>query len=498
MISTSRIDNYFRIAIFLSRYALVTTPCTLYTAKLLARDGYDVDIFCYQPFDDPSTIRLSEKNIYLHDLSVPGAPTTGDIPEDVLDRAATVMANRHYAYFIGMEAQGLIFAGRLAQRFRVPLIYYSAELFYTGHPHMDPTELARIKPQERKYHARSVATIIQDEERGRILAADNRVNTEKTFFVPVGMLGDGIEHRERFFHRMFNLPDSERILLQFGSIHPYRQSDHIAKMSSSLPEGWTLVMHGFVDRTVHDAVRAMKDPSKIRLSRALVDVDDLPLLVASADVGLVFYTDDNLNDYNTGLASDKMARHMQCATPVISCDYPSFQKVLDEYGCGVSVADPVDIPRALASIIADYDAFCEGAREAYRELYQYETQFQTGARLSVSKLSSPPPAIKHAAIAAYADRYGPRIFVETGTFMGDTIQAVREKFYEALLHRIELSALQAGPGHGLPTIPISCWPMATAPRPCPDCSPISTNHVFSGSTDITPAAPPPKGARARR
>ena len=51
MISTSRIDNCFKIAMFLCRYAFATTPCTLYTARLLARAGYEVDIFCYQPFD---------------------------------------------------------------------------------------------------------------------------------------------------------------------------------------------------------------------------------------------------------------------------------------------------------------------------------------------------------------------------------------------------------------------------------------------------------------
>ena len=52
------------------------------------------------------------------------------------------------------------------------------------------------------------------------LAEDNRVSMENVFYVPVGMLGDGIEGRQRYFHRMFNLPDNERVLLQFGSIHP--------------------------------------------------------------------------------------------------------------------------------------------------------------------------------------------------------------------------------------------------------------------------------------
>lgn len=437
MITTSRIDNCFRIAIFLSRYAFATTPCTLYTARLLARAGYEVDIFCYQPFDDPAKVRIPEANIHVHDLTAPGAPAQGDIPDPVVARAAAIMGGRRYVCFMGMEAQGLIFAGPLAERFETPLIYYSAELYYTGHPHMDPAEMARIKPRERMYHARCAATIIQDEERARILAEDNRVAMEKVFYVPVGMLGERIEEKGRYFHRMFSLPDTERVLLQFGAIHPRRQSDRIAKMSADLPDGWTLVMHGFVDRKIHDTVLAMADPSKVRLSRTLVALDDLPQVVASADVGLVFYTDDNLNDYNTGLASDKMARHMQCGTPVITCDFPGFRKVLHRYGCGAAVADPADIPRALAGIAADYDRFAKGARRAYGACYRYDSRFKPVLDY-LYEISTLPPETKHRAIEAHADRYGPRIFVETGTFMGDTVQAVREKF--SRLYSIELSA----------------------------------------------------------
>jgi hypothetical protein len=40
----------------------------------------------------------------------------------------------------------------------------------------------------------------------------------------------------------------------------------------------------------------------------------------------------------------------------------------------------------------------------------------------------PPPLVKHAVIKDYQRRFGLRVFVETGTFAGDTIDAVADRF----------------------------------------------------------------------
>lgn len=42
---------------------------------------------------------------------------------------------------------------------------------------------------------------------------------------------------------------------------------------------------------------------------------------------------------------------------------------------------------------------------------------------------SPPPQIyKHSVIKEYANKYGTRVFIETGTFMGDTIESCKRTF----------------------------------------------------------------------
>jgi hypothetical protein len=40
----------------------------------------------------------------------------------------------------------------------------------------------------------------------------------------------------------------------------------------------------------------------------------------------------------------------------------------------------------------------------------------------------PPRSVKHWTILRYARRFGPRVFIETGTFRGDTVEAVRLHF----------------------------------------------------------------------
>ncbi len=49
----------------------------------------------------------------------------------------------------------------------------------------------------------------------------------------------------------------------------------------------------------------------------------------------------------------------------------------------------------------------------------------------------PPPLAKHEMLREYARRYGLRVLVESGTFRGDTVAAMREEF--RTVHSIELA-----------------------------------------------------------
>lgn len=417
-------DKDLRVAFFVSGYGLGTSASIVNSAIMFAQSGYQVDLFlCYVP--DSHLVTFRDERICVHDLgnvpqtsvqfiskvghfvkvvlraiipakgraklrkllkrrrshemasSCPGESEFGFIPETALDAAAEVISDNDYQCFFGIEQRGLIFAGWLGAQFNVPVVYYSLELYLSNYPHWTGDRFPLLKHLERKYHAAAIATIIQDEERGRLLLADNGITQSRMFYVPVAMLGEPIQSRGRYFHNRFGLPNSERIILQLGNIHEHRQSQQIAKAAQTLPNGWTLVMHGLIKPDMAEEISKLDVHSKIRLSRDLVDMHDLPELVSSADIGLVFYTDDNLNNYHTGLASDKMARHMQCGTPVITIDFPSFRRIVDKYKCGICVSDPQEMPHALRQIEADYESYRAGAFRCFADNYEFSRHFRS-------------------------------------------------------------------------------------------------------------------------
>lgn len=44
----------------------------------------------------------------------------------------------------------------------------------------------------------------------------------------------------------------------------------------------------------------------------------------------------------------------------------------------------------------------------------------------------PPPPVKHAVVREYQSRFGARVFIETGTFAGGMIEAVRSRFHRVV------------------------------------------------------------------
>ena len=413
-----------RIALFVCRYAFGTSGSIINSAIVLAREGYSVDIFLYHAsnpdlvsFDDPriqvydltesktatrsavaGAKRLVKKalkrvvpesvraqaRVLLPSLFVSGIPRVPIsepeftfIPESILAKAVAAMANKQYLCFFGMEAQGLIFAGWLGSKLGVPVVYFNLELSFSGLAHYRPgLNLDLWRELEIKYHSWAVATIIQDEERARLLFENNRVFQHNVFFVPVALLGEPIRTRHRYFHQRFGLPGDERLLLHFGSINRYRKSPQVVQGVQKLPPGWTVVMHGALDESIREEMQRYDTGRRVILSTDLVPHKQLQILVSSADVGLVFYTDENFNEYTAGLASDKMARYMQCGLPVIVNDFPSFRRIIDKHRCGVCVTSPLEISSVLPQIAAEYDVYREAAYSCYIAQYEFSRHFE--------------------------------------------------------------------------------------------------------------------------
>ena len=293
----------------------------------------------------------------------------------------SIIKNRKYICYIGIDPVGAIMAD-LANYNNIPLIYYNLEL-QTEWPGIGGFGFYVIKELEIIMHNKSIATIIQDEERAKVLFEYNKVSKDKQkiLYLPVSMLGSSFNERTDFFYKTLGIPKDKKIFLQLGMIGSERMSVEIAKSAHDWPEDWILVMHGTFCKDVKRQIRKLNKKGNIFLSEKRVSFDDIPKIVASAHIGLVFYRQNRnhhnyYNNYYIGSSSGQLAHHLQCGIPIITINFPSLKRVVDEFQCGLAVDNPELIAESAKVIFDKYEFFRENAFKCFEEKYRFEKYFE--------------------------------------------------------------------------------------------------------------------------
>jgi glycosyltransferase involved in cell wall biosynthesis len=414
-----------RVALFQAFWKLHSG--TLFAALTLARAGYDVDIFLFNVDEViPTSFLEGITGVSVHCLDltqgdrVPARTSAADhhshhsgrllvarygerilrnarrnvgriftllrfwlrsdkglIPERVLKRTIAILRPYHYKAFIGVDKGGLAWAGAIANRLSAPLIYSSLELYTRDHWFYSGCYTQkRLKLAEEKYHRRCWATIVQDELRGKVLIADNRVQSEmRMFYVPICRLGEPEARTSHWLQDHLALPRGQVIILSHGLISPMRFSVQIAELAQIFPNDWTLVIHGYGENSILREIRELDARNKVVISLNLVDLLEEQMIVGSATVSLVFYGDKYLNDKLTGFSSEKLALSLQCGVPVVAFDYPSYGHIREER-CGVLIGNISEIPMAISQILADYSGYRSRAFSTFKKYYQFEANFK--------------------------------------------------------------------------------------------------------------------------
>ena len=140
-----------------------------------------------------------------------------------------------------------------------------------------------------------------------------------------------------------------------------------------------------------------------------------------------------------------------------------------------------------------------GPKRARRELTRVRTKAQNvwWPRLRGRPTIPPPHAYKESVVLAYASRFGPRLFIETGTLHGDMVEATRDAFEH--VWSIELDeAFWGRRGRAVSrAIPRSPSSTATAPRLCRRSCELRRNPSCTGWMDTGRAASRPAEAWIR-
>jgi glycosyltransferase involved in cell wall biosynthesis len=301
--------------------------------------------------------------------------------QSIVQQAVECMGTKTYHCLVGLEKEGLIWAGKVAEQTGIPFLYYSLELFVDDYGRVrmnDAAEFKQLRVAERHFHSRSAGTIIQDLDRARVLLEANGLpwDQSKVFLLPVSALGTPCTERSWFFHELFGLPRDRKIVLYSGQIWEKRHLLDLTEVAQSFPREWALVMHGFGQKSSIASIRARDTGKRVLFSLDLIASADLPRALASADIGLAFYSDDIKNDQLTAFSSGKMATYMQAGVPFIAFDYPGYDRLAREDRCGRVISAMQDLPGAIREIFAAPELFRQNAFRAFARYYDFAANFQ--------------------------------------------------------------------------------------------------------------------------
>ncbi len=293
-----------------------------------------------------------------------------------VDQALACLGAKPYCWFIGVEKQGLIWAGRVAEVLKVPYLYYSLELYLDDCPGFVGDErFPRLRAEERWYHQRSSATIIQDRSRADALLAGNAVRSTSLLYLPVALDADLNPDKSSWVYAETGIPRDKKVLLYFGMICANRRCQEIAQVAGQLPSDWTMVFHGHGPAKDIRELSPLGRHASVVLSLRSVPASEIRAVISSATIGLVLYDGGYVNDRLTAFSSEKIALYLQSGIPIIGFDMGNYRELTDRYACGVLIKEPSDLPSAVATILADYERYREAAFSAFRALYQYDNYF---------------------------------------------------------------------------------------------------------------------------
>jgi glycosyltransferase involved in cell wall biosynthesis len=277
-----------------------------------------------------------------------------------------------YDIAIGLGHQGVILAHLSLPA--TPLVYFSDELYYNGHPGLACAKFSLEKEMEKRAFRNVDLVLIQDEDRARLLFHDNSIvyQPEKVLFFPVSWVGEASVSRSDFFVKRFPELKDKKVLLQHGSLAPERRSGELFQISRQCIEPYAMVFHGGLS----PYLRAEYSRSRCWLSQPDLPLERLSDVASGTHIGLVFYTSANENDRLIAHASGQLALYLKCGVPVIVNSSGTIAALVRLWDCGIVVETEKDIFEAADQICDNYEHYCRQAVTCFNYEYNLEKYYR--------------------------------------------------------------------------------------------------------------------------
>jgi len=373
-----------KIAIFLSDFPLYFLPWACNIIEQMANKGFQIDVFVQNSGSNfpvfPKTvsiINLSDHSVNLSPLLLKpvetSIPFANLFPDRVIGMTHNMAKERGYDYCLGLEKFGLLLAKIAADISSCPLGYMSFELYEPGYPGVYGDRILEILRHEAKLIPQIDLFMIQDHVREyeyfRILQSNERPH--HIMYFPISLSKCVFKEKPKYWHKKFDLSDDTKIIFYTGQIGATRFLDRFIESAQSFKHEQKLLIQGttFGNTNLIHTLKGYDRNNKVLFSINEVDWKERSVLVASADIGLIYYRDKPINDYLTGRSSDKMAAYMQAGIPIICPNYPTFINVVDRFHNGKYISAFSELPDAVNNIIDNSSFYSDGAKDAFEKLY---------------------------------------------------------------------------------------------------------------------------------
>jgi glycosyltransferase involved in cell wall biosynthesis len=283
---------------------------------------------------------------------------------------------RSYTCLIGIDPTGLILSALLAFILRTSYAYASLELYLWDE--LTAVHMRLMKRLERFVNRRCWFSIVQDQERARLLIAENRLAPDTVVLLPNSPLGPPTRGPSHYLHDKLHIPVEKRLILYAGALAEWTYTPELIASARDWPLEWVLVMHS--RQRGNDIGLDPINYPWVKWSSQPVPYEELPALIASAAVGLVLYRNADTvwqgkNMTHVGLSSGKLAQYLRSGVPVVVLAFPGLCEIVERYHCGVCVKDVVQLPDAIATVLANHDHYVEGAASCFAEEFAFERHF---------------------------------------------------------------------------------------------------------------------------
>ncbi|MCA0970974.1 glycosyltransferase [Halobacillus litoralis] len=263
----------------------------------------------------------------------------------------------------------LQFGTKLKKKFKSILVYDAHEIFNEmASKHVLEKIIGRaIEKQLLKKvdHIITVNSLLKD----FLQKSYSLVNRSFTIIQNIPEKANGKTLSDDYFHNLFKLNNSDRILYYQGGINPERGLDDCIKALEYLPSNYILILlgDGRLKRELETKVQRDGIYKKRVFFHPQVSSQDLSAYTKLAHIGLVMYENTCKNNYLS--TPNKVYEYMQAYLPTVSSNHPGKCSVVKNYQTGVcSEETPKDIAKSIITIENDYEYYKQNCITASDEV----------------------------------------------------------------------------------------------------------------------------------